>query len=126
MDLCPPGQCGVRSLLTKPEPMAIANGIIYPESTIALAFDAPNEQSECVEIDTAVRVISVGRRCQTHGYRFVWEQFASEPTFQTPERICGSKRQHVRPVHPFFHGSISKCGHWPTHGHLHACIRSAG
>ena len=45
MDLCPPGQCGVRSLLTKAEPMAIANGIIYPEAKIAVAFYALNNLS---------------------------------------------------------------------------------
>ena len=82
MDFCPPGQCGVRSLLTKSEPMAIANGLIYLEGKITVALDGLNEQSECVEIDTAVTAISAGRRCQTHGYRFVWEPLASEPTFR--------------------------------------------
>ena len=39
MDLCPPGQCGVRSLLTKSEPMATANGIIYQEAKITVAVN---------------------------------------------------------------------------------------
>ena len=85
MDICPPGQRGERSLLTRVEPLATANCLIIPEANIIVKFNALNEESECIEMDTAVRAISVGRRCQMHGYRFVWEPWASVPSFQTPE-----------------------------------------
>ena len=86
MDICPPGQCGVRFLLlTKAESFSTANGLSNPEAKITVKLNALNEESECIEMDTAVRAISVGRRCQMHGYRFVWEPWASVPSFQTPE-----------------------------------------
>ena len=86
MDICSSGQRGVRSLLlTRAEPMATANGLITPEAKITVKLNALNEESECIEMSTAVRAISVGRRCQMHGYRFVWEPWALVPSFQTPE-----------------------------------------
>ena len=69
MDICPPGQCGVRFLLlTRADSFATANGLITPEAKVTVKFNALNEESERVEMDTAVRAISVARRCQTHGY----------------------------------------------------------
>ena len=102
MDICPPGQRGVRSfLLTRAEPMATANGLITPEAKITVKFNALNEESECIEMNTAVRAISVGRRCQMHGYRFVWEPWASVPSFQTPEGEFVDVKSHRFVPHIF-------------------------
>ena len=78
--------------------MATANGLIIPEAKITIKLNALNEESECIEMDTAVRAISVGRRCQMHGYRFVWEPWASVPSFQTPEgEFVDVKSHHFVP-----------------------------
>ena len=126
MDICPPGQRGVRFLLlTRAEPFAIANGLIIPEAKITVKFNALNEESECIEMNTAVRAISVGRRCQMHGYRFVWEPWASVPSFQTPEGEFVDVIPPFRPSHFHLHGTTANCKHWPAQGLLHAGLSSA-
>ena len=95
MDLCPAGQHGMRSLLlTKTKSFATANCLITPEAKITVKLNALNEESECIEMNTSVRAISVGRRCQMHGYRFVWEPWASVPSFQTPEGEFEDVKSH--------------------------------
>ena len=51
-----------------------------------MSVDALQEMADCIKGDgLSLRLLSVGRRCKQHGYRFCWEPWADEPTFQIPE-----------------------------------------
>ena len=61
VDICPPGQFGLRSRLESPELMSTANGVISSEAKITVALDAFNEEADCIEMDTAVGALSLYR-----------------------------------------------------------------
>ena len=72
----------MRSQCNTPYPIETANGIVHPDSKVTVTLDALDEEADCLELGKTVCALTIGRRCATHGYRFVWEVHADQPTFQ--------------------------------------------
>ena len=84
--MCPADTAGVRMPRTDLCAIITANGIDVPDHSVIVNVDALQEKVDCVELgDLSLRLLSVGRRCKAHGFRFCWEPYAAEPTLQNSE-----------------------------------------
>jgi len=69
----------------EPVELETANGLVNVDEQVTLQINGITEQIEAYLMEESPDVLSIGSRCELHGYGFHWEPYSKKPYFVDPD-----------------------------------------